>query len=86
MNDNISEQGCQRIKYGKNAYLSFISSISSAEQSIKLHSRERVASVGNDLPERYCETVDFETPIAFAISVFVFPQASISRLRFSVIL
>ena len=49
MNDNISEQGCQRIKYGKNAYLSFISSISSAEQSIKLHSRERVASVTNDM-------------------------------------
>lgn len=35
MNDNISEQGCQRIKYGKNAYLSFISSISSAGQSKK---------------------------------------------------
>ena len=36
MNDNISEQGCQRIKYGKNAYLSFISSISSAGQSKKI--------------------------------------------------
>lgn len=63
-----------------------IQSISSAEQSIKLHSRESVASVGSALPERYWETVAFDTPMAAAISDFDFPQVSISCFKFSVIL
>ena len=32
-------------------------------------------------PERYCETVGFETPIAFARSLFDFPDNSISSFN-----
>lgn len=37
-------------------------------------------------PDRYCEIVGFDTPIAFAISVLLLPDCSISRLIFSDIL
>ncbi len=56
--------------------------ISSAEQPKKLHSLESVASVGWMRPDKYCETVGQETPIARAISVFVFPDCSISSFKF----
>lgn len=52
--------------------------ISSAEQSRKAHSFANVVSDGIIRPERYCETVGFDTPIAFAISLFDFPDSSIS--------
>ena len=52
--------------------------MSSAEQLRKVHRRERVESEGCILPETYCETVGLDTPMAFAISVFVFPDCSIS--------
>lgn len=60
--------------------------MSSAEQSRKLHSFESVASVGCARPDKYCEMVDLDTPIAFAISVLLLPDVSISFLKFSVII
>ena len=60
-------------------------SMSSAEQSRKLHSLESTASVGCIRPETYCDTVGFDTPMALAISVLVLPEVSISLLRFSLI-
>ena len=63
-------------RYGALFYLVF--KISSAEQSRKSHSFANVESDGIIRPERYCETVGFDTPIAFAISLFDFPDNSIS--------
>ena len=63
-------------RYGAFFYLVF--KISSAEQSKKLHSFANVESDGIIRPERYCETVGFDTPIAFAISLLDFPDNSIS--------
>ena len=60
--------------------------MSSAEQPKKLQSLERVASVGWILPDKYCEMVGQETPIAFAISVLVFPDCSISSFKFLLII
>ena len=60
--------------------------ISSAEQSSTAHNLEKVASVGCALPERYCEIVALETPIALAISLFFKPDCSISLFKFSVII
>ncbi len=60
--------------------------MSSAEQSRKLHSFDKVASVGCARPEQYCDTVGLEIPSAFAISDLLFPEDSISRLMFSLIL
>ena len=60
--------------------------MSSAEQSKTLHNFESVAKVGWALPERYCEIVALETPMALAISLFSKPDCSISRFRFSVII
>ena len=60
--------------------------MSSAEQSRKLQSRESEASVGCARPEQYCETVGLDMPKAFAISVLLLPDDSISRLMFSLIL
>lgn len=65
-------------RYGAFFYLVF--KISSAEQSKKLHSFANVESDGIIRPERYCETVGFDTPIAFAISLLDFPDNSISSL------
>ena len=64
----------------------FMPRMSSAEQSRTRHSLESVAKVGWALPDRYCETVDLLTPIAFAISVLLLPEVSISFLIFSVII
>ncbi len=57
--------------------------MSSAEQSKYLHSLARVARVGCMRPVQYCVTVGLETPNALAISVFVFPEFSISFLIFA---
>lgn len=64
----------------------FIFKISSAEQSKKVQSFERVASEGCIRPEIYCDTVGLDTPIACAISVFVLPEFSISCLKFLLII
>ncbi len=45
-----------------------------------MHSFANVESDGIIRPERYCETVGFDTPIAFAISLFDFHDNSISSL------
>lgn len=60
--------------------------MSSAEQSKNEQSLDNVASDGCIRPERYCETVGFDTPNAFAISVFVLPEFSISILIFLLII
>ena len=60
--------------------------MSSAEQFKKVHNFERVDSEGCILPDKYCEMVGQDTPIAFAISVFVFPDCSISSLKFLLII
>lgn len=54
--------------------------ISSAEQSRKVHSLESVASDGCILPDKYCDTVGLDTPIARAISVLDLPEFNISCL------
>lgn len=59
--------------------------ISSAEQSRKEHNLEKVDSEGWALPEQYCEITGLDTPNAFAISLFDFPDNSISNLIFSLI-
>ncbi len=69
------------LRGGFNYFLIF--RISSAEQSRKVHNFDSVASVGCALPDKYCETVGQETPIAFAISVLLLPDISISCLIFS---
>lgn len=51
-----------------------------------MHSFDKVASVGCARPEQYCDTVGLEIPSAFAISDLLFPEDSISRLMFSLIL
>ncbi len=66
-------------------FVSSMQRISSAEQPIKLHRRDKFAKVGCVLPERYCEIVPGVTSRAFAISVFFFPQVSISYFKFCVI-
>ena len=37
-------------------------------------------------PDKYCEMVGRDTPIALAISVFVFPDCSISCFKFWLII
>lgn len=64
----------------------FIFKISSAEQFKKLQSFESVASEGCIRPDKYCDIVGLETPIALAISVFVFPDCSISCFKFLLII
>ena len=56
--------------------------ISSAEQFKKVHNFDRVDKEGCILPDKYCEIVGLDTPIACAISVFDFPDCSISSLKF----
>ena len=46
-----------------------------------MHNLDQVAKEGCILPDKYCETVGLDTPIAFAISVFVFPECSISCFK-----
>lgn len=70
----------------KNAIFHFIFKISSAEQFKKEHNFESVASEGCIRPDKYCETVGLETPMALAISVFVFPDCSISCFKFLLII
>ena len=60
----------------------FIPKISSAEQSIISHSLAKVAREGRIRPERYCDRVGFDMLSSLAISVLLFPQCSISKLRF----
>lgn len=60
--------------------------ISSAEQSTMAHSFAKVVSDGKILPDRYCDSVGFDTPNSFAISVFVFPHVSISSRSLFVII
>ena len=60
--------------------------MSSAEQFKKLHSFDKVDKEGCILPDKYCEIVGLDTPIAFAISVFVFPDCSISSFKFLLII
>ena len=55
--------------------------MSSAEQLKNVHNLDRVAKEGCILPDKYCETVGLDTPIARAISVFVFPECSISCFK-----
>ncbi len=47
-----------------------------------MHNLESVDKEGCILPDIYCEIVGQDTPIAFAISVFVFPDCSISSFKF----
>ena len=61
-------------------------SISSAEQFKKVHILERVDNEGCILPDKYCEIVGQDTPIAFAISVLLFPDCSISSFKFLLII
>jgi hypothetical protein len=60
--------------------------ISSAEQSKKAHSLDKVAREGWILPDIYWLTVGLLTPSAVAICVLVFPEKRISFLIFSDIL
>ena len=60
--------------------------MSSAEQSKKEHNFDKVESEGCIRPDKYCEMVGFDTPNAFAISVLVFPEFSISCLIFLLII
>lgn len=72
---NLCVYGYQKVDY-------LIFNISSAEQPKNVHNLESVASEGCIRPDKYWETVGQETPIAFAISVFVFPDCSISAFKF----
>ena len=47
---------------------------------------DKVDKEGCILPDKYCEIVGLDTPIAFAISVFVFPDCSISSFKFLLII
>lgn len=60
--------------------------MSSAEQSKIAQSLDSVARVGCALPDKYCEIVALETPIASAISLFFMPDCSISHFKFLEIL
>lgn len=66
-------------------YHLLIQRISSAEQFKNVQSLDNVEREGCILPDRYCEMVGFDTPIALAISVFVFPEVSISYFRLRLI-
>ena len=59
--------------------------ISSAEQSITLHSFAKVTSEGSIRPERYCDSVGLEIPSSAAIWLFDFQHDSISLRKFSLI-
>ena len=60
--------------------------ISSAEQFKNVHNFDNVANEGCMRPDKYCDTVGLETPIALAISVLVFPDCSISCFKFLLII
>ncbi len=64
-----------------NMFSYYIFNISSAEQSKKSHSFANVVSEGMICPEIYWDIVGLDTPIALAISLFVFPENSISFFK-----
>lgn len=69
------------IKASKRCFYHLSFKISSAEQSRKSHNFANVVSDGIIRPERYWEMVGFDTPIAFAISLFDLPDNSISSFN-----